>query len=184
MHHHMLCQISSFFKTALESSFKEAIERVVSLPGEREKVVDRFVQWIYHEKVPDCETSPRGTEDARFDYEHRNCALYVFADKYGVPDLKRYSIRNLIQIISKSGAPRRSTVRRTYNHTVASSGLRRLICDWCAWRIRSNDLDRDRYRALLTEVPEFSADLVGALSRHWERRSKPKLDGLRASAYM
>ena len=60
----------------------------------------------------------------------------------------------------------------------------RFVYDWYAWRISSDSLDSERIRAVLAEMPEFSADLVGALSRHWKRRSMPKPGSLNVSAYM
>lgn len=47
----LICHASGFFKTALESSFKEGLEQTVYLPEDTVEAFDSVVGWVYSQKI-------------------------------------------------------------------------------------------------------------------------------------
>lgn len=162
IHAHKLSEVSTFFKAALESGFKEAGERMITL-SEDVETVDCFVQWVYHQKIDMLDNvDPEVQSDIKAS-TNRNCNLYIFADKYDIPRLKRYATTNLFTLIWECQSPAQERVKAWYQQTSATCGLRRLLRDWYLLRADSNYLASKKCRDALIQNPEFSADLVGAL---------------------
>ncbi|MDI1488150.1 MAG: hypothetical protein OHK93_007424 [Ramalina farinacea] len=169
IHAHKLSEVSTFFRAALESGFREAGERMITL-SEDVETVDCFVQWVYHQKIRVS--------------ENRNCDLYIFADKYDIPDLKRYALTKLFRIIWKCRPPAPFKVENWYQHTSATSGLRLLIRDWYFWKASSEYLASKQFHDALIQNPEFAADLVAVLGRFNLNRMCPKPENMEIEQYV
>ena len=115
IHAHKLSEVSTFFRAALESGFREAGERMITL-SEDVETVDCFVQWVYHQNIEMVENVDLEVSRNIRVSENRNCNLYVFADKYDIPDLKRYAITKLFRIIWKCRPPAPFKVEKWYQH--------------------------------------------------------------------
>jgi hypothetical protein len=94
IHLELLTHYSPFFHNALKGSFKEAHEKLVTLPDTSSRVVELFVHWLYHQRLPTKGDSPQllamylDDKDAYVQLENL-VDLYIFCDKYDVPKLKR-----------------------------------------------------------------------------------------------
>lgn len=184
VHAHKLSEVSTFFKAALESGFKEAGERVITLPEDRVHIIDCFVQWVYHQKIAMLEDVDLKVIDERRTSTTLSCNLYIFAEKYDIPELKRYAIINLFKLIGKYRPPAQFRVKKWYEQTSATSGLRRLVVDWYFWKATSEYLASEECHETLIQNPEFSADLVRCLGRQNLVRKCPALEKMDVEGYL
>ncbi|KAI4919459.1 hypothetical protein J4E90_001594 [Alternaria incomplexa] len=93
---------SPFFLAALTGPFKEAKDKVVTLPDTEAKVFELFVYWLYHQRFPTQGDSPQllalyHRDDYPYFQSARLMKLYVFSDKYNVPKLKRQCLDALFE---------------------------------------------------------------------------------------
>ena len=183
IHAHKLSEVSPLFIVALESGFREAGERMITLLEDVE-TVDCFVQWVYHQKIEMVENVDLEVSSNIRVSENRNCNLYIFADKYDIPDLKRYAITKLFRIIRNCRPPALFKVKQWYQHTSATSGLRLLIRDWYFWKASSEYLASKQFHNALILNPEFAADLVGCLGRINLNRTCPEPDNMEIEQYL
>ncbi|KAI4629190.1 uncharacterized protein J4E87_003452 [Alternaria ethzedia] len=86
---------SPFFLAALKGSFKEAKDKIVTLPDTEANIFELFVHWLYRQRFPTEGDSPRllalynGGDEYPYFQSAKLMKLYVFSDKYNVPKLKR-----------------------------------------------------------------------------------------------
>ena len=66
VHLDLLCDASSFFKAAFAGNFREASEKTMQLPDDRESTFKLFVDWLYCQRY---EMLPREADDDKDDQE-------------------------------------------------------------------------------------------------------------------
>ncbi|KAI4652463.1 hypothetical protein J4E93_002666 [Alternaria ventricosa] len=98
----LIVYYSPFFLAALKGPFKEAKDKVVTLPDTEANIFELFVNWLYRQRFPTQADSPQllalySQEDNPYFQSARLMKLYVFSDKYNVPKLKRQCLDALFE---------------------------------------------------------------------------------------
>ncbi|KAI4681853.1 uncharacterized protein J4E84_007450 [Alternaria hordeiaustralica] len=99
---------SPFFLAALTGPFKEAKDKVVTLPDTEANIFELFVHWLYHQRFPTQGDSPRllalysGGDRYPYFESARLMRLYVFSDKYNIPKLNRDCLDALFEHVGDS----------------------------------------------------------------------------------
>ena len=167
VHMDMLCSVSPFFKSAFMGigSFKEKSERLMTLPEDRTSTIDRMIHWLYSKHIPyDQESMVPDEPDYKGDNDEgyrQLTSLYITADKYGILALKNDIINTLQNLrLRNAFLPPAKMIRYVYRHTLAGSGLRRLIVDWHVWHTDPNWVKNATSQKNLRRCPDFAAELV------------------------
>lgn len=151
--------MAPFFKAALEGGFKEAEDAVIDMPNERPSVVRRFRLWAYTGQVLQAAESIEHTSRGGL------IRLYVFADKYDLPDLQNAVIDKIVakQFVMKHAPIEYLPV--IYNETDVASPLRRLLIDTVAQKTNlADDFTPEKSDENLEIFPPiFLLDLASAL---------------------
>ena len=183
VHMDMLCAVSPFFKSAFmgAGTFKETSERLMTLPKDRSKTIDRMVQWLYSKKVP-YDRNPPVTDsevDLRDEYQEL-VMLYVTADKFGVVTLKNDIIDILYDLhVDEEFELMDNIIRYIYRETPDGSSLRRLIVDWYVWHADPKAVRIPGFQRTLRRCPDFAAELVTRLVAKGCGRQDPWLKSSR-----
>ena len=184
VHGDLLCDVSSFFKAAFTGDFKESSDKTMQLPEDDENIFSLFIDWLYNQRYemlpePDDDDEDLNDEDDVYEEEREDdrylsaFKLFVFAEKYDVPDLKWLLTKTLFaDVAACQMGPTNASVNYLYGHTARSAGIRRLIADWHAWRMDPVYFERPNFRALLEKHPEFSADINLSYAKYLDRESK------------
>ncbi|MCJ1454345.1 hypothetical protein MMC28_004698 [Mycoblastus sanguinarius] len=163
VHEELLCEASSVFKAGFASKFKEGSEKTMKLPEDDIDTVDIFVQWLYRQQP-----SPSTIEIPSLDdvIGMQLMRLFVFADKYDVPNLK-LSIYENIFTAAKSGLrlPHATAVEYVYSNTKMGSGIRAILVDVFVWRVEQSWFESPTVPSWLVKVPEFASDMVIAFAK-------------------
>ena len=181
VHPDLLCEASSFFKAAFGGNFKESLEKIMELPDDDEDIFSLFVDWLYHgryemlaELVDDDTSEDDQDDDEDVDDEGDRYLqvfkLFVLAEKYNVSKLKRLLIETLfVNGYECKRGPSNGSVGYLYEHTTPSSGIRKLVADWHAWRMGPKYFERRSFRAFLKKQPDFSIDLNLTFAKNIEK---------------
>jgi len=95
VHRALLCYYSPYFTAALNGSFKEADEDALKLENTEDEVFDYFLHWLYTQTLPepDCSnnegTPPASSGGPNEDHDHWMTGLFIFAEFYNVPQLRK-----------------------------------------------------------------------------------------------
>ena len=149
---------STFFKAAFNGSFKEASNDVVLLPDDDPELFDIVHIWL---NVDLLTQSVNGRD---VDCTSRQLIdVFIFGDKYGMPELQNMAINYLIEwAVKKEGLIPHFT--HVYGNTTKNSPLRRLLVDLFAFLPQSWAEIARGYPDLLYECPEFVLDVSIALA--------------------
>ena len=140
----------------------------MDLPDETLEVFGNFSRWLY-----DTNTSTR----THFEFEGTtlpgHCLakfvkLYIFADKYDIPNLKVQICDGVIDMRDNHSTllPTLGAVAMAYQHLPPGCALRRLLVDWYAWDVsfyllKQSEVNLDP----LHTVPDFAAEVVLAMAK-------------------
>ncbi|KAI9696023.1 MAG: hypothetical protein M1836_005854 [Candelina mexicana] len=129
IHKDLLCFYSSYFRGALEGTFREARENTVLLSDDSVDVFRSFFGWLYTQQF-----QPSDGQDLTISKLAR---IYVFADKIGATVLKNQIIDsiNLVHSRPKGELADNETIDHVFEHTPASSPLRQLLVDQYAYDV-------------------------------------------------
>lgn len=166
----LLCGASSFFKAAFTSQFRESFEKKMDLPEEEEDVFELFVQWLYHRRY---EVPLDGAEGLGSRYLGP-VRLYVLADRYDVGELRTFLVTKLFAMAKRSGGqvPSCRAVAYVYDHTSQTSGLRRLVVDWWAYRVQLSWFSSEFGQNWLQEHPEVAAAVISIFAMSISRATQ------------
>ncbi|KAF2500821.1 hypothetical protein BU16DRAFT_523571 [Lophium mytilinum] len=116
----LLCQTSAFFRAACKGAFKEAQERLISLPEDEPEIFELFIQWLFSkgyyftpeplEDLP-AETTEGGSK-LGIHKPRTNIRAWVLGDKLGVVGFKNYAMDQ----IGVNHAPRHVNNRSASTH--------------------------------------------------------------------
>ena len=136
----LLCRASPYFTAALEGSFKEAREGVLTLPGCDRKTLELFLTWTLHHYIPEhLITMPDG--------------LYQEQDHFKASELQ--------VILVRLWCFANSVIMPALQDTTMDI-LRR-----CLRKIRSCDVHPEAFKTLVALAPTVSA-LHGTMMTHLE----------------
>ena len=176
-----LCEISSFFRAAFMSQFKEATDQSIDLPEDDIETVEDFIQWLYSGKY----SLGSSAEIKGTGYE-QPLRLLIFADKYDVTDLLKYLYEALIKSFKRdSETPSQAAIRFVYESTYKGSGIRRLVAEKVVLCLPvSRWLQKETTYEWLLTVPEFSVDLLIASAEMQKNSIKNLFDIRTPDHYM
>lgn len=171
VHQEQLCEVSSFFKAAFTSSFRESFEKTMDLEEENEDIFDRFVQWLYSQQY---EMPGEGTGAGRFE---EPLHLFVLAEKFDVSKLKSLLMVKLFAAGKQGGgeSPPLAAVVYAYEHTPTNSSVRKLLADWYACKLSFSWYEKDAIQKWLRAHPEIMTDVMFSVIKNtaWRHLTNP-----------
>ena len=149
IHKGVLCNASSFFRTALEGGFKETLEQTIEMPEANVDAFKHFQLWLYSRQL-----SRSGVYSSRREAWNGFVHLYIFAEAYGIPALQNDTIDVLIGLFERGSMIAYSSIQNVYENSPSNSPLRRLIVDTCLY-------------LPLREVGWFQEHLLSGYPKEW-----------------
>ena len=116
------------------SDSNESSEGTMSLPGEDVDVVKAFIEWLNTQTCSTL-TVPEYIIADGGNYFMKPFQLLVFAEKYGIPDLKTPIFKKLLSHGHDKRhrmSPSTKVTDFVYSNTPRSSGIRKLLAEWYA----------------------------------------------------
>lgn len=166
VHEADLFEASPVFKAAFSSTFKESLDRKMSLPDDDAELFNLLVEWLYsyNYNIPQ-RTGDKIKDAGRFMEPMR---LYVLANKYGVTSLKNLIAKTIFNAMKQHGLTEVNvdTVAYVYQNVPGVSGIRKLLADFHACYIKPNWYENTEARECLRNNPEFAADVMLRLDQH------------------
>jgi hypothetical protein len=143
VHEELLTYHSLYFRAALTGGFKEAEDKVVTLADESGLVVEFFIHWLYYQRLPNADDHADlygawndGEADGRLKTSNL-IQLYVFCDKFDVPELKIDAMTHLFNHMEheeSSGLPSTDDIRFAFDNLPEFAPLLRFLVDiYCYW---------------------------------------------------
>ena len=161
IHQPLICNESAFFATAFASRFKEGADLSMSLPDDSSEVFEIFAQWLYTKQY----YYTMDMTDAASRRMVQPVQLYIFADKYEIPVLKRGIIRLFFAAArAAQREPPASMIEHVYDNTSRNDELRSLLVDWW-WTFRYTKLPLPLGCDRLYDKADFAVDLLRGLAR-------------------
>ena len=182
----LLTYHSPYFRAALKGAFKEAQDKTVTLESEDPQIFEFFVHWLFYKRFPndsDCgELTGKWHNDSADDEDttklNNLIHLYVFYDRYQVPQLKTALIEeifNHIENLDHELAPP-DLVSYAFNNLPDKDPLRRLLVDsfvYWASRLQWAESKIPKY------PPKFLEKVMGRYTRRMDIScDKCNVDGL------
>jgi hypothetical protein len=97
VHKNYLCRFSKYFRAALNNpAFAEAESQEVDLEETGTEAFDNYLHWVYHGSIPPFE--PINLHQLQ-DF----LRLWIFADKYIVPNLQNNVMSHMIKLLNYIG---------------------------------------------------------------------------------
>jgi len=158
VHRGLLCQISPYFRAALEGGFKEAEIQTIEWPEEKAETVKIFQLWLYSGSMDiDMGDSLSAWENL--------VDTYIFAEAYQLPALTVSVIDVFIQMKSQAMTVNIHVLARVYS-TPSTKPLRKLLVDFAAhnWSLREKDFFREELLGLYPK--QYLVDVVLELHDH------------------
>jgi len=123
IHKNLLCNTATYFKTALNGSFKEAQEQSIEMPEDDPTMFECFQVWIYTGSIV-------GANETENDVETLTLVkIYTFAERLNIIDLQNVAMHLLIdRVLDRRELPTEQ-IPFMYEHTCENSALRRMIVD-------------------------------------------------------
>ncbi|KAI6807122.1 hypothetical protein KC327_g11474 [Hortaea werneckii] len=165
----LLLNLSPWFKTALTRGFMEGQSLKLRFPGFPSNVVQTFVYWIFHGRIPWDEDMPEGEMLKTHDLQALLARLWMFAEEHLLPDLQRAAMSALseqqthtlpaVELLLEvyKGTALDSPLRKAMANAAASGYTRRPNLSQIAYGYPRSDLDR------VCAVPGFAADFATAI---------------------
>ena len=157
----LLCHLSSFFKAALKTGFKEADKKRVVLKDDEPEVFRLFVVWLYSGSVQGMEFPDIWLEKA-----------WIFGDKIGAPAFQNRAMARLIKGYEDEDGVypfdyqyNARDVDYIYKNTVPGSLLRAATVDAVVYWLATHDMIDKKWKALYSRGGDFVVDLIMKLRR-------------------
>jgi len=128
IHKNLLCNAAPYFKAALDGGFAESKSQVLELPEDDEEVFERFVLWLYTNKLLE---ENQTMEDVSWEIL---LGLYIFGEARGISGLQNEVIDTFIDKQEVADLIPTNRAPRIYENTPTDSPLRRLLVDWTAYQ--------------------------------------------------
>lgn len=167
VHVDRLCGVSSFFRNAFNSQFKEGSDKKMDLPEDDVDTVYFFVHWLCNIEVMTL-SIPTHDGDVLLDLDYLKTPMraLVFADKYDIPNLRLHIFRQLSAHARIHGEPpSEKAVEYAYENTCRGSGIRRFLADWHACFMAADWYQYPETQDWLLDIPEFAIDLLVARTK-------------------
>lgn len=162
----LLCQVSTFFRAALEGQFKEGADNVVKMPEERETTFKMFLRWLYFEytgtECPD--NLERDPERKLFARMRDLVELYSLADRLGIETLTADTVKEFHKLIIHphfSYPP--DIFELLYNLDIPAKPLRKLTVRFFVWKVDTHSYTSENMEMLMEKCPDFSKEVVAEM---------------------
>lgn len=152
----LLCNSSTYFKTALNSQFIEGQTQTINLDDEDPTVFRTYVAWLYQGHL-----KSRDIEDALDDpqnFSQHIAELIVFADKRGIIELQNDSISMFLSYVHKNGLATLNAIKCIYGIPKSKeiTQLCWLLANEEVWHGHRFEKNIDHWH------PEFMAQIIKA----------------------
>lgn len=163
VHEAILREHSPFFRSALDTKWREGRSRIIEMPQDEVDVVRAFVEWLYFQQIASKPLLPPALpiDDGEYNFLAR---MYGFGEKVQADDfcddvLTAMTLKS--DDVAEDGTrtfPSHSAVMTLYNGTSVASPARQFAVDMYV------DFGMDQWIPQATELnhPEFMTDLVHA----------------------
>lgn len=166
VHQEQLCEVSSFFKAAFTSGFREASEQTMELVEEDEDTFDRFIQWLYSQQYEMPGEKAEGGGEFM-----EPLKLFVLGEKYDVSKLKDLLMTRLFARGKLTGSPPQlAGIAYVYENTPTNSKVRKLLADWYACKVSLSWYKGDVAQRWFGEHPDFMMDVMLSFVNHTSRQ--------------
>ncbi|KAE9969166.1 hypothetical protein BLS_005464 [Venturia inaequalis] len=132
-----LTSVSPYFENAFKGSFREAVEKKISLANVEVETFGIYVEWLNSHKIVDENGEAFAGENAIEISRHAVLLkLYLFADEYDHPQLRRDVLEVFIRHTNKyTHCVGVETTSKAYDRLPANSPLLRFLVDHyaCEW---------------------------------------------------
>jgi BTB/POZ domain len=158
VHKSFLCNVSPFFRAALEGQFKESTDGILNLPENKPETFERLLGWLYFNQY-DMARLVREKNDI----EYWNAIIddHVFADKAQLEEFQNEIIKQAVASFQSHHirSLNLGSVLKLYTDTHEANPLRRLAvamyeCVDADWFQKPNVAES------LRKASEFAAELV------------------------
>lgn len=144
VHRQLLCASSAYFAAALSGRYTENTDNQIHLSDTKELVLSMYVDWL---ELGDWLNTDAVTEttlrvlDSTERYD-AHLEFYIFADKYGIPQLKRLVMTRMMKMRLKVPTQTTYFVGKIVQHLPDTDPM----CEWLAyaWKARqanANDVN-------------------------------------------
>lgn len=129
----LLTHCSGYFRAALTGSSKEAKEKQLHLEDVTGKTFEAFIDWLFQRNLPGQKRSSYtkdkdGEEHGSFLNSHEITKIYIFADRYDIPDLQRDTIDTMFAYFKHmKKIPTVETIKMAFESLPDTSLLRKML---------------------------------------------------------
>ena len=167
VHLDLICDASPFFKTAFAGNSKEASEKTMQLPDDRESTFKLFVDWLYGDRQ---DILPAEKDDDRHERLFPAVHLLVLANKYRVYDLRSeiFDVLLVVLLGYKDNGLLYSTVAYAYENSSQGSAIRTILAVFVAFGVYKGECEGTDLQALVKQQPDLALDMIAAFARYFE----------------
>ena len=139
LHKEILCNVSSYFRAALEGSFAEGLTQKIELPEDDVTVFKCFRVWLYSFSQGSLPSAPESENEFEFETQLEPDViigpkdlfdLYIFADMRNIPLLQNSTVDTIIWISERKIFVIGDLILYVYDRTALRAPLRKLLVDW------------------------------------------------------
>ena len=163
VHLDLLCHDSYFFDAVFAGNSKEAFEKTIQLPDDRESTFKLFVAWLYGDRQT---ILPVEEDDDKHEKLFPVVCLFMLADKYKVYGLKIKMIEILWGVLDecKDYSLSYSTVAYAYDNTTQGSDIRKILAFFLTIWAYEGKCEGTDLPALLKQQPDLAFDMIGVFA--------------------
>ena len=182
----LISYYSGYFKGTLNGPWKEAEDRVIELPDIEPRVFDVFIDWLYTQKLPKRSREwvtptaeiEAGSHNHSRVVERLMMEVYVFADRFLVPQLKAALFRFFANFCNNDGIPPyyEAIIYAFDNLPSTSPMLNLLVKLHCAYWTESSDTSDNGELELRHELPHDF--FLRGMAQFAKGRDKEKAKGI------
>lgn len=155
----------------------------MTLPEDDESVFGLFVDWLYHQHSFYMGVLPLRDQSHEIKIMFmQRIQLYVLADKYDVPNLKRLVLSQVFLLIKNFG-PSTHTIAYAYQHTSQNAGIRKMFADHLACILDPILIHHLDLKQWLRKEPAIAIDVVCSVAKHMLKIKNP-FDGEMPKEYL
>ncbi|RDI82391.1 hypothetical protein Vi05172_g7703 [Venturia inaequalis] len=131
-----LTSVSPYFENAFKGSFREAVEKKISLANVEVETFGIYVEWLNSHKIVDESGEDFvGESETRVSQHPVLLKLYLFADEYDHPQLRRDVLEVFIRHTNKyTKCVKVKTISKAYDRLPSNSPLLRFLVDHYAYQ--------------------------------------------------